>query len=63
VVLNAATYREQPNVFDSVYATSSGKLGYMVFNSFLGDTTKVYNEFSRIFSGFAAAGVNRVPLT
>jgi len=60
VTLNAATYQEQPNVFDSVYTTSAGKLGYLVLNSFLGDTTKIYNEFIRIFNRFAASGVSKV---
>lgn len=55
--LNAATYAENPVILDSVYSTGGKTIGYFAFNSFLGDTSFVYNEFSRIFSKFAAAGV------
>ena len=39
---------------------NSKKIGYFAFNSFLGDTTEIYNEFSRIFNRFALNGVNDV---
>jgi carboxyl-terminal processing protease len=58
--LAAATYREHPVFFDSVYTTGSTKTGYFVFNSFLGDTTEMYSEFSRIFNTFSAANVQDV---
>src|SRR6185436_5548680 len=35
-------------------------VGYMVFNSFLGDTVEVYNEFQRIFNKFNSQGVTDV---
>ncbi|MEJ7912118.1 MAG: S41 family peptidase, partial [Chitinophagaceae bacterium] len=60
LTLNAAAYQEHPVYFDSVYQTSAGKLGYIVFNSFLGDTTGIYNDLSRVFSKFSAAGVTDV---
>ncbi len=60
LTLNAAAYQEHPIYFDSIYQTTSGKLGYLVFNSFLGDTTGIYNDFSRVFSKFSAAGVTDV---
>ncbi len=62
ITLNAASYQEHPIVFDSVYTTTAGKLGYLVFNSFLGDTTEIYNEFDRVFSKFVAAGVKEVAI-
>ncbi len=58
--LNAVLYQEQPVVFDSVYDVTGGKAGYMVFNSFLGDTNAIYNEFSRVFNGFASQNVKDV---
>jgi carboxyl-terminal processing protease len=56
--LAAATYQEHPVYLDSVYTIASKKIGYFSFNSFLGDTTEVYNEFARVFNRFAAAGIN-----
>jgi C-terminal processing protease CtpA/Prc len=60
VTLNAGSYRENPVYLDTVYTTRANKVGYMVFNSFLGDTTAVYNEFNRVFNRFANAGVKDV---
>ncbi|MBO9683210.1 MAG: hypothetical protein J7502_11175 [Flavisolibacter sp.] len=56
--LNAATYQEHPVYLDSIYTINSKKIGYFSFNSFLGDTTELYNEFSRVFNHFSAAGIN-----
>lgn len=58
VSLTAATYQEHPVYLDSVYTVASKKIGYFSLNSFLGDTTELYNEFSRVFNKFAAAGIN-----
>lgn len=58
--LTAATYQEHPVYLDTVYTIGSKKIGYFSFNSFLGDTTELYNEFSRISNRFASAGVNDV---
>jgi len=60
VSLTATTYQEHPIFLDSVYTAGTKKVGYMVFNSFLGDTTEVYSEFQRIFNKFNAQGVNDV---
>ncbi|MFN2458186.1 MAG: S41 family peptidase [Chitinophagaceae bacterium] len=60
ITLTATTYREEPIFLDSVYTIDSKKIGYLVFNSFLGDTTKMYNDFQRIFTRFTQAGVNDV---
>lgn len=58
--LEAAYYQEAPVVLDSVYSVNGKKIGYFVFSSFLGDTTKIYNEFSRVFNRFGAEGVQDV---
>lgn len=60
VTLNANAYTEQPVVLDSVYTAGSRKAGYLVFNSFLGDTTRIYNDLNRVFSRFSREGVNEV---
>lgn len=60
ITLAAATYQEQPVMLDTVYNINNKKIGYFVFNSFLGDTTQVYNQFSRLFSRFAAENVSDV---
>lgn len=60
ITLSAATYQEQPIMLDTVYNINSKKIGYFVFNSFLGDTTQVYNKFSTLFSKFSSQGVNDV---
>jgi len=58
--LSATTYQEHPVYLDSVYSVGSEKVGYIVFNSFLGDTLEVYNEFQRIFNRFAQQNVGDV---
>jgi len=60
ITLNAASYQENPIVLDSVYTIDTKKIGYFVFNSFLGDTSAIYNDFARIFNRFAQAGVGDV---
>ena len=58
--LTTATYQTNPVILDSVYTVSNKKVGYLSFNSFLGDTTQIYNAFNRIFNKFSAAGVGEV---
>lgn len=58
LTLNAATYREQPIMMDTIYNINSKKIGYFVFNSFLGDTTQVFNKFNSLFNKFASENVN-----
>jgi carboxyl-terminal processing protease len=55
--LTAAEYLENPIFVDSVYSVSGKKVGYLSYNSFLGDTTKIYSEFQRIFNRFASQNV------
>lgn len=62
VALTAATYLEQPIILDTIYNTGASKTGYLVFNSFLGDTTKIKNEFARIFNKFSTGDVSDVIL-
>jgi carboxyl-terminal processing protease len=52
ITLKAASYQEHPLLLDSVYTTNSTKTGYFVFNSFLGDTNEIKNEFVRVFNRF-----------
>jgi carboxyl-terminal processing protease len=60
ITLNAAAYQENPVFLDTVYTAGAKKAGYLVFNSFLGDTTAIYNKFQQVFSKFAAQGVTDV---
>ena len=60
LALNAASYQEHPLILDSVYSVGSKKLGYFVFNSFLGDTADIYRNFDRAFGHFASEGVQDV---
>lgn len=60
LTLNAEQYQEHPVVLDTVYKVGSKSIGYMVFSSFLGDTTEIYNRFQQSFSRFTTANVNDV---
>ena len=58
--LVTGSYQTDPTIIDSVYTIDSKKIGYLAFNSFLGDTTQMFNDFNRVFSNFASKGVNDV---
>lgn len=60
IQLNAATYQENPIFLDTVYINGTQKTGYLVFNSFLGDTVQIYNQFQRIFNRFSQEGISDV---
>ncbi|MGZ5255504.1 MAG: S41 family peptidase, partial [Flavitalea sp.] len=60
VNLNAGSYVEDPVYMDTVYTIGAKKVGYFVFNSFLGDTSQIYNDFNKLFSRFAAEDVSDV---
>ena len=60
VNLTAGTYQEHPVLLDTVYTAGAKKVGYLVFNSFLGDTTEIYNGFQSIFSKFAQNNIDEV---
>ena len=53
LTLTAAHYKTQPVYLDSVYRINNKNIGYLVYNSFIGDTGKIYSEFERVFSKFA----------
>ena len=60
ITLTSATYKENPIFLDSIYMVDTKRIGYLSYNSFLGDTAKTYSEFERIFARFTAANVNDV---
>ncbi|MEJ7610111.1 MAG: S41 family peptidase [Ferruginibacter sp.] len=60
LTLNAGNYSLKPLYMDTVYNTSSGKAGYMVYNSFLGDINQSAAEYARVFNKFSAEGVNEL---
>lgn len=58
ISLTAATYQTHPIFADSVYTVNGKNIGYLALNSFLGDTTEIYNGFSTVFSNFQAQNVS-----
>lgn len=60
LTLNAAHYAEKPVLLDTVYNTGAERIGYLVFNSFLGKTDQIKAEFQRVFSKFASLQVTNV---
>ena len=60
ITLESETYQENPVILDSIYTEGARKAGYIVFNSFLGDTAKVINELTNVFNKFVAANVTDV---
>jgi C-terminal processing protease CtpA/Prc len=60
ISLTSATYLENPIFIDTIYSRSNKKIAYLSYNSFLGDTAKIYSEFQRIFNRFASQNVNDV---
>lgn len=57
LTLNATSYQKHPLILDSVYAVNGRKVGYFIFQSFLGDTADIYRNFDRAFNQFAGQGV------
>jgi len=60
ITLTAATYQDNPFFLDTVYTAGASKAGYIVFNSFLGDTAAINNKLQAIFTRFATEGVNDI---
>ncbi len=58
--LNAAHYADKPVYMDTVYNLGAQRVGYLVYNSFLGNTTQISSEFQRLFSKFASQQVTDV---
>jgi carboxyl-terminal processing protease len=60
LTLNAGHYTKKPLYMDSVYTTPSGKAGYFVYNSFLGDMNQSAAEYARVFNKFSAEGITNL---
>jgi hypothetical protein len=58
--LTAAHYNEKPVYLDTIYNIAGKRIGYLVFNSFLGNISQLNSEFNRVFGHFASAGVTDV---
>lgn len=60
ITLQAGHYTEKPVYLDTVYNYGDKKIGYLVFNSFLGNINSISSEFQRVFSRFAGKQVTDV---
>ncbi len=60
IALTASTYNEQPIYIDTVYNKNSSRIGYLVFNSFLGDTNEISNSLQNVFAHFVSESVTDV---
>ena len=58
--LNALEYKEQSIYLDTVYNENAGKVGYMVYNSFLGASAYTVDGFRRVFDKFATQGIGHL---
>lgn len=60
ITLTSASYNSKPLLVDSVYTIGAKKIGYMVYNSFLGDKAETRSGYQRIINRFVGAGVDDV---
>lgn len=60
IQLSAGAYQAPPIMLDTVYTVGGKKAGYMVYNSFLGDSLNTMKEFERVFSRFTSQHVDDV---
>ncbi|MDQ6902272.1 MAG: S41 family peptidase [Bacteroidota bacterium] len=60
MTLNAAQYSQQTVYLDSVYHIGSKTIGYMVLNSFLGDTAQIFSDFQRVMNKFSTRSVSDI---
>jgi len=60
ITLESETYQENPVILDSIYTEGARKAGYIVFNSFLGDTSMVMHELTDVFNKFVQQNVTDV---
>lgn len=58
--LTAGNYAKKPVYLDTVYNIAGKKIGYLVFNSFLGNINNINAEFQRVFTNFANEQVTDV---
>lgn len=57
ITLTAASYQEQPILLDSIYNLGNSKVGYLVYNSFLGSIADTKSKFSTLFNKYNSAGI------
>lgn len=60
ISLNAGHYASKPVYLDTVYTINNKKIGYLVFNSFLGNMSQVQSQLGNVFSHFTSQGVSDV---
>ncbi len=60
VALTATKYPLKQVYLDTIYNSVSGKTGYLVYNSFLGNQNQIAAEFARVFNKFSSAGVTNL---
>ena len=58
--LQAAHYAGKPVYLDTVYNSANGNIGYLVYNSFLGNINQTAAEYARVFNKFASAGITNL---
>ncbi|MEO6584052.1 MAG: S41 family peptidase [Ferruginibacter sp.] len=58
--LQVAHYTKKPVYLDTVYSIGNKKIGYLVFNSFLGSQPAIQSEFARVFNKFSSQGINEL---
>ncbi len=58
--LLAAHYADKPVYLDTVYNSANGNIGYLVYNSFLGNIDQTAAEYARVFNKFASAGITNL---
>lgn len=60
VPLTATSYNSKPVYLDSVYNIGGKKVGYLVLNSFIGDTVQISNDLAAAFAKFTSASINDI---
>lgn len=60
VNLQAAHYADKPVYLDTVYNSANGNIGYLVYNSFLGNIDQTAAEYARVFNKFSSAGITNL---
>ena len=58
--LQAAHYADKPVYLDTVYNSANGNIGYLVYNSFLGNIDQTADEYARVFNKFSSAGITNL---
>lgn len=58
--LTASTYPQKTVYLDTVYSINSKKIGYVVINSFLGDTAQINSDFKNVTTYFSNQNVTDI---